>query len=228
MKFRIFRNLFLAVAAIFTISSCSIDDDGTYYYDNAAHGIIGNASPNSGDLYFFADSNQVNMNGLNYGSAVGYYNFYPGDRVLTLKNGNGVVLDTYEISLAIGNFFSAFAVNTFDNVELVVYQDVLAKPAGGNARVRFINLSPDAEGIDVFDNSVELTSGLTFKQATPFMELPAGNYDFDFRLSADDSHLYTKTVSLHSGRIYTIYTKGFVTPETGSNDTFSAEGIYNY
>ncbi|RZJ70274.1 DUF4397 domain-containing protein [Flavobacterium sp.] len=227
MKSRLIKTLFFGLAVIFA-ASCSVDDEGYYYNDTAAHGTIGNASPNSGDLYFFADNNQVNANGLNFGAAAGYYNFFPGNRSLTLRNAGGTVLDTEEITLNVGDFFTAFAVNTADSVELAVYQDVLAKPAGGNARVRFINLSPDATAIDVVDNTTDVTTGLTFKQATPFLELPAGTYNFDYRLSADDTALYTQNIQLQSGRIYTVYTKGFVTPQTGSNDTFTAEAIYNY
>ncbi len=227
MKSRFLKTLLFLFAVLFA-ASCSVDDEGYYYNDTAAHGTIGNASPNSGDLYFFADANQVNANPMNFGAAAGYYNFFPGNRTISVKTASGTVLASEEISLNVGDFFTAFAVNTSDNVELAIYQDVLAKPVGGNARVRFINLSPDAAAIDIVNGTTDVTSGLTFKQATPFVELSAGSYNFGYRLSSDDTQLYTQNINLQAGRIYTIYTKGFVTPQSGSNDTFSAEAIYNY
>lgn len=220
--------MFFGIAALSVFSSCNVDDEGYYIYDTAAHGIIGNASPNSGDLYFFADDNQVNNNSLNFGSALGYYNFYEGDRTISVKNANGTVLASTDLTLSVGEYFTVFAVNNSEELELAVYEDVLINPASGKARIRFINLSPDSDGIDVYDNVLEVASDLTFKEASPFTDLPAGTYTFAFRRSSDDSELALKNIQLSPGRIYTIYTKGFVTPITGSNDAFSAEAIYNY
>lgn len=229
MKFTIVRSLFLGLAAVLA-SSCAIDDDANYDgQDNVAYGIVANASPNSGDLYFFADTNQVGNSALNYSDARGYFPFFTGDRTLSLKDESGQVIATAEITLAVGNFFSAFAVNTFDNLELVTYEDALVKPVAGVAHVRFINLSPDADAIDIDGNtSQSIATGLAFKQATQFISVPAGNYDFNFSLTANGSSLFTQNVQLNPGRIYTIYTKGFVTPPTGSNDTFSGEVLRNY
>jgi len=228
MKSSFIWKMFLGIASLLVISSCTVDDEGYYYYDTAAHGIIGNASPNSGDLFFFADGNQVNSNAINFGSALGYYNFFEGNRVISIKNSSGDVLATTDIALSVGEYFTVFAANTADNIELAVYQDTLIAPVSGKARVRFINLSPDAGGIDVFDNSIEVASDLIFKEASGFVDLPSGVYDFAFKRTGEEATIYTKNVQLNPGRIYTIYTKGFQTPVSGSNDAFSAEAIYNY
>lgn len=233
MKLRFFTRLafFMGVAAL--VSSCNIDDDSNYYYypnpENVAFGLIGNASPNSGDLYFYADQNQINNPALNYGTALGYYNFYTGDRVLTVRNEAGDTLATANITLHDGDYFSAFAVNTFDNIELVTYNDSLEYPEPGHALVRFINLSPDAASIDVAGMTQTFASGLEFKEATPFMSVQSGGYDLTFKHSGSGEEIYTDTaVEFNPGRIYTVYTKGFVTPPDNSNDTFSAEKIRNY
>lgn len=228
MKSGFLKTLFVGVAAIFA-ASCSVDDEGYYLNDNAAYGIVANASPNSGDLYFFADANQVGNAPFSYSDARGYLPFFTGDRTLSLKNAAGDLLASTEVTLGVGNFFSAFAVNTFDDIELVVYEDALVKPSGSSAKVRFINLSPDAASIDVErENSIGVVSEIAFKQASTFIDLPAGIYDFHFSLTGSDTPLHTKNVQLNPGRIYTIYTKGFVTPPTGSNDTFSGEVLRNY
>ncbi|RZJ33998.1 MAG: DUF4397 domain-containing protein [Flavobacterium sp.] len=229
MKINFFKTAFLGLAAVL-FASCSVDD-GDYYYEptNSAYGLIANASPSSGDLYFFADANQVGESPFSYSDARGYYNFFPGDRTLTIKDDLGQTLATAEITLELGEFFSAFAVNTFDNLELVVYEDNAVKPEIGLASVRFINLSPDATTIDIDGTTTQsFASGLEFKQATQFQQVNAGTYDFNFSNTADGTPLATQNVQLLSGRIYTIYTKGFVTPPAGSNDTFSAEILRNY
>ena len=234
MNFRFLRPLALGLMALFTVTSCINDDDdytGPDPYENVAFGAVVNASPSSGDLFFYADSNQVNANGLGYDESAGYFNFYTGDRTLTLKNTSGDDLATAEITLEGGEYFSAFAVNTFDNIELVTYRDSLVYPPQGKALVRFINLSPDAPAvnIDAVTPAQNYAANLEFKQATGFMALTPGIYSFTFTNTATEEGIYTKeAVEIMAGRIYTIYTKGFITPPDNSNDTFDAEKLLNY
>jgi len=232
MKFKFISKLALGLGLAISLASCSIDDDGDNYYPvtpTAAFGVVANASPNSGDLFFFADSNQVNNTGLSYTGANGYYNFFTGDRVLSVKNAGGTTLATDTISLAAGQYFSTFAVNTFDNLELVTFNDSLEYPAANHAYVRFINLSPDADSVDVAGITQNFATNLAFKASTAFIEVQSGTYDFTFKDSESGETLFTDSaVNLYSGHIYTIYTKGLVTPATGSNDTFSTEMLTNY
>jgi Domain of unknown function (DUF4397) len=230
MNLKFFSRMLLGIAAALLVTSC-IDDDNTYYnpYPNVAYGVIVNTSPNSGDLFFFADQNQINNAPLNYGDAAGYYNFYTGSRVLSLKDNAGETLSTANITLNNGDFFSAFAVNTFSNVELVTYRDSLEYPASGTANVRFINLAPDAPSVDVTGTTATFATGVDFKEATDFSSVAAGTYDLTFKDSETGETIYTATgLDFANGGIYTVYTKGFVTPATGSNDTFSVKKIRNY
>jgi hypothetical protein len=232
MKFLTFGSLLLGFSAILLNTSCTdLNDDNhpNQNYPDVAFGIIANASPDSGDLYFFADNNPVNQSALTYPNADGIYTFYTGNRVLKLKNAAGTELATDTISLAAGNYFSAFAVNTFNNLQLVTYRDTLVQPANNHARIRFINLSPDSESVNVSSAGETLSSGLEFKEASPFIEVETGIYNFDFTTTSTSAALYTQgPVELHAGHIYTVFTKGFVTPATGSNETFSTEIIRNY
>lgn len=231
MKTTFLKRLLLCVGMVGALSSCSLDDDSnyvTYPQPDLAYGLIINASPASGDLFFYADANQINNTALNYAKAAGYYNFILGDRVLTVRNASGQVLATDSITLTRDKVFSTFAVNTFNNIELVTYNDSLVVPAIGKARVRFINLSPDADSINVSGTMQTFATGLAFKEATEFIEVPAGNYDFTFKDSESEDTLFHDTaVQFADRRVYTIYTKGYKTPPANSNDTFSTEVVRN-
>jgi len=231
MKLNFFTRMMLGVAAAFTLFSCDIDDDSDYYAPapTVAFGIIANTSPSSGDLYFYADANQINNDALTYGDARGYFRFNTGQRVLSLKEADGTLLDSVSLNLKAGDVFSAFAVNTFNNIELVTYTDSLAQPTAGHALVRFINLSPDAGSVDISGTTQTFATGVDFKEATKYISVQSGSYDITFKDTESGTTIYTTTAEeFISGRIYTVYTKGFVTPPTGSNDTFSTKKLLNY
>ena len=230
MKAKILNSLLLLLPVLAFIG-CNTDDDYYYYYPdpNVSLGMIANASPDSGDLFFYADANSINSTALNYPNAAGYYNFYLGDRTFSIQDASGNELATVDKTLEAGTFFSVFAVNTFANIELVVYDDVLEYPSTADkSMVRFINLSPDAPAIGVSLQENELASGIEFKQATDFIEIDSGTHTLTFT-NPDGEVLYTYAdVNFTPKSIYTIYTKGYVTPPDGSNDSFSTRRIRNW
>lgn len=233
MKLSFFPKMMLGIAAALAMTSCVTDDDTNYAYPNpnVGYGVLVNASPNSGDLYFYADQNLVNQNPLLYTTAQGFYGFYTGNRQLSIKNTAGATLAQDSLTVAQNDYFTAFAVNTFDNIELKVYRDSLYIPDAGKVLLRFINLSPDAPSLSVeaSSNAGTLTEGLTFKEDTGFMSVNAGTYTFDYVNDETNEIIFSdSTQVLTSGKIYTYYTKGFVTPPAGSNDTFGTKQLrYN-
>lgn len=229
MKIRFFKAI-MAAASLLLLGSCNVDDDYTYYYpsNNIALGIIANASPDSDGLFFYADQNDINQNPLEYTNAAGYYNFYLGDRTFSIQDSDGHELTTLDKTLTAGDFFTLFAVNNLDAIELIAYDDLLEYPAVNHAGIRFINLSPDAPAINVATETDDLATALEFKQATEFMEIPAGTYNITYT-DDNDTTLYTDVdMVFTAGKIYTIYTKGYVTPPAGSEDTFSTKRMRNY
>lgn len=231
MKFTFLSRIAAVLAVALSLTSCINDDDSSYYtpVQSGAYGYVVNASPASGDLYFFADTNQLNSDALNYGGSMGYFRFYTGERTFSVKNSSGTTLSTTSLALADQDYFALFAVNTYDNIELVAYRDSLVSPAQGNARVRFINLSPNAPALDVATTTSTLATGLDFKEASDFIDVPAGSYDLTFKNTATGATIYTQAAEpFTSGNIYTIFVKGFIVPPTGSNDTFSAVKLTNY
>ncbi len=229
MKLNFFTKLMFSLGAVALMSSCSLDDDSNYNVqpvNDVALGLIANASPNSGSLYFFADDNQVNNLALNYTDAEGYYRFRLGERVLSIRDQAGTVLDTAHVNLTAGKNFTAFAVNRFSDIELVTYSDSIIGYDGNRALVRFINLSPDANGITVATSAQTFATDLEFKESSGFIAVQSGTYELKYTDTESGTALHTDaTVEFYPGMIYTIYTKGFVNPTAGSNDTFSTERL---
>lgn len=225
-----FLKLMLILGATIGLLSCNDDDHYYYYYpSDAAHGLLINASPNSGDLFVFADENQVNENSLNYTNVKGYYKFYTGERQFFLQNQNGDVLASYITNLEYGDYFSVFATGTFDNISLNIYPDNVDYPGINHSMLRFINLGPDAPEIDLYMDGELIAEAVEFTEATSFFSIDKGSYDIIITEHITGNVLYENNdIDLYGGRAYTMYTKGFVTPPSGSNDVFSSELIVNY
>ncbi|MGB6094541.1 MAG: DUF4397 domain-containing protein [Moheibacter sp.] len=207
--------------------SCT-DDDSDYLYEEA-RGLVVNASPNSGDLYFYSDDNQINTDGAGYNHIYGYYRFSTGDRSMSVRDQQNVLLDSKTVHLNRNEYFSVFAVNTFDHLELMVYKDLLEYPGVGNSSIRMINLTSDSQPVNLYLNSTLIAENLAFKQAGSFIRIAEGYYDLKITDSADGEILYQESdVPFYSNRIYTIYSKGYKNPPAGSNDSLSINRIRNY
>lgn len=216
----------LLIATTFYLLSCEVEQNDYYYnYPESAFGIIANASPSSGDLFFYADDNRINNSGLNYSQYLGYRQFYTGDRNFTLRNSNGIILASTNIQLSYGDYFSVFAVNNFNEIELVSYTDNLSRPSSNKAKVRFINLSPDMPAIEIFNGINLLQSNLNFKDASNFVEIESGEQQIIIKTSNTGTEVLNTNIDFKPGIIYTIYTKGYDIPPSNSNDTFSIEKI---
>lgn len=229
MKKLFFPKLTMIIIVLMTIFSCSDDEDTHFIEVENSYGLIANVSPNSGDLYFFADGNKINSSALNYPNVQGYYRFYEGSRKFSVQDSKGNVLATSEREVKDGDIFSLFAVNTFDQLELISFEDHLVAPGFYNAGIRLINLSPDAPSINLYLNGNLITSNIPFKIASPFTNVEDNVYDVEIQDSQTGAILYKQSsVTFYPNRIYTLYTKGFVNLPSGSNDQFSLEIIRNY
>lgn len=230
MKLTFISRMALAVAAAFTVTSC-IDDDTNYTPPaEVGYAIIANLSPGSGGLNFFADNNPLNTSPVPYGTVPNvYFSLNTGNRTLSVKNNSGTLLDDAQLTIANGNIVSAFAVKEGESTGLLVYRDTLRQPATGNARLRIVNLSPDAPAISVSTSSATLATGLDFKESTNYMEIPTGTYDLTFKNTDTGATLFTKTATpFTANRIYILYVRGYATPPSGSTDALGADNLAIY
>lgn len=215
---------------VLAFTSCTPDDNYSPGPSNVAHGILVNASPDSGELFFYADANAVNAFGLDYNDvdAAGYYGFYAGDRQFSVKNSANQVIATDSVSLEIGDVFTTFAIKNNANYELVTFRDSLTAPEYGRSKVRFINLSPDTPQVVVTAGGENMA--LDFKEASAYKDLTVGaGVSFVFRLPDTEEPILNFSASaMSAGSIYTVYLRGYSVPPTGSQATISAKVIRNY
>jgi hypothetical protein len=217
------------VGGIFLLitTSCKLDND-VEALPPAAYVSLYQASPDAPELNIILDEKVINDGRFGYTDRTGYLRFFAGNRTLQVgpAGANNVVADT-TMKFEDGKAYSVFVVNTYNKAELLVLDDDVNPPAAGKAKVRFLNLSPDAPAVDlqVSDSGSPIATDVTFKEKTAFNDIDAGKYSFQVRSSSGDVSLSLPNVVFLDGWSYTIIVRGFKDPPAGSESVLSAEVI---
>jgi hypothetical protein len=228
--FRISRSrlssILCCAALVLVLASCLDDDDRDNQVLPVAYVSIYHESPNAPELDVFVDGRPVNR--LEFTDYTGYLNFYTGDRNFKINpfNASNTLVDTV-YNFVDGGFYSLFIVNNVSNAETLIVRDSASAPSDGKAKVRFINLSPDAPALDVVGgDSTALFSAQVFKSPSDFVEITPDVDSFAAKASGTtDALVSAKDLSLFPGRFYTIIVRGFANPPSGNNNALSIEVI---
>jgi len=110
-----------------------------------------------------------------------------------------------------GNYYSLFISGKKDALNSLMVADDLSPTTPGNAKIRFINLSPDAPALDfkINDDNI-VASNKKFKEYTGFQELKAGDYNAVIKSHTGNSANQPFDLKVEDGKIYTIWAKGLV------------------
>ena len=177
-----------------------------------------NASPDAGGIQFTLNEQNAHTPQLGYRDTTPYIAYPGGTYQLALRNGNTPVINIIT-DLVPRTAYSFFVVDSAAKMKLSIVRDLLT-PADVplRARVRFFNLSPDAgvlslrakAGVD----TVVISGGRSFNDqdqsaiATRYVDVPSSFYDL--LLYSDNRLLATMPAQLlASGRVYTIFARGF-------------------
>lgn len=222
----------LGIVLVTFLASCKLNDEPTAALPPVAYVSLYQASPNSPGLNIVVDDKIINNYSFDYADHTGYLRFYTGSR--TLKFGpygaNNIVADT-TVTFEDGKAYSVFVVDTYQDADVLILDDDADRPASGKAKVRFLNLSPDAPDINLNAAGVEnaLFTGQSFKEKAEFIEVDAKEYDFQVKLASGnhDILLTIPDARLQDGWNYTVLVRGFQTPPGGSSSVLSAEIVVN-
>ncbi len=202
--------LFIA-AAIITFSSCTKKNDDTTFYSSLS---VTHASPDAPAVDIYIDNSKVTTTPFSFSNTTGYLkNLISGKRNIKVNvAGTTTNVINADITFDGNKNYSLFAIDSVSKLSTILTVDDLTTPAAGKAHVRFIHLSPDAPAVDiavvggpvVFPNS-------SFKSVSAFTPLGAGAYNLEVRAAGTTNVALTlPSITLESGKIYTVYAKGFL------------------
>lgn len=179
-----------------------------------------NAVPAAEKLDVFIDNGKVTNNNFAFLDKWDYGNAYSGNRKIGInKQGSDLSLKTELISLEPQLGYSLFVIDKLDNIKLLLLKDDLAVPAAGKAKVRFVNLSPDSDPLDlaIVGKADLLATNKAFKEFSLFEIIDAGaTVTFNIKNKTTGAVLATlANVNVESGKIYTIYARGLKSSTDG-------------
>jgi hypothetical protein len=176
------------------------------------------ASPDAPAVDLYLDGVLTGSN-LTFPNNTGYLSIPAGTRALKVTvAGTMTTAISADLIFDAGKNYSVFAVNQVANIEALALQDDLTAPMAGKAHVRFVHLSSDAPAVDITtkDGTVVFPN-ISFKKFTNFLPLNSGSYDLQVRLAGTSTVvLDLNGVRLDSGKIYTVFARGFVSGSGGT------------
>ncbi|MES2417578.1 MAG: DUF4397 domain-containing protein [Bacteroidota bacterium] len=199
----------LALAVGFT--SCSKKYDQSPVYISGLS--IIHASPTDEKLDVFVDNTKANLSDFAFGDKIDYLNAYSGSRQLTVtKKGNTSPLTTEQFTLKPQIGYSLFVVDKLESVKFLFLEDDLTIAPTGKARVRFVNLSPDADALSlaIDGQTTDLVTNKSFKEYSTFETIDAAD-KVTFNVKNDATGAVETSIAdvkIESGKIYTVWVKG--------------------
>lgn len=153
---------------------------------------------------------EVVLSGVSYKEVSDYLDLASGEyRIQVTPAGNNAVsvIDA-TVTLESGTVYTIAATGFLSEIQPAVLIDGLATTAG--ARLRPIHASPDAPAVDVaLQDGPVLVSGLTFREAGPYLEVDPGTYDLEIRLAGTDTVVLSiNGLQLSGGTVSTAFVVG--------------------
>ena len=149
------------------------------------------ASPAVGTADVFVDGNLL-LSSFAFGSVTDYAPLPAGPhkvQIALVGKGIGASVITQTLAVQPGVVYTAAAIGTQAtglSIEVFIDNNVVA---AGQAKTRIYNLSPDAGAFNVSANGNTLLNQVNYQQASNYVALSAGSYNFNLTSSGSNANL---------------------------------------
>lgn len=222
----------LIASGLLSLSSCLKDpnfgNSPKYHTESIISALtVIHASPDAPTFDFVLNGEPIFPRDRAFSKTIPYFPLYARHYEARFYNHNTYsnAFYTTNIKLDIGKYMSLFLTGLkSDSLTSLLIEDNLTQPKTGKAKLRFLNLSPDAGALDfaIVKDSI-FASHKKFKAYTAFYEIEAGEYSATFKSSEGDSVRYNFSLKLEKGKIYTVWAKGLI--ETMDEEKVFGNGL---
>lgn len=168
------------------------------------------------DLYI--NSRKFNPVPFRYPNASGYFTLSTIDTPFQFRSAQTTVSTvnllsinkplSYNIKYSL--FITGFKVN--NTLDYIFTTDTAAAPTAGRGKVRFVNATAGSNIFNITANGTTIFANQAYKNVSPFVEVPAGNYDFKLYSTTSTTTILSDlaNVTVQDGKLYTLYCRGIV------------------
>ena len=197
---------------ILILASCRKDNSTSVNSGTSSLTLV-HASPGTIAYDVKLNGRRLNQNAFTYGNYYNYGLVPSGYAVFSITHaGTNIVAARDSFSLKRHNAYSLYIADIPSKVSLLLTKDDLSAPAPGKAKLRFINLNPDAGALNLnyLGDTTTLFPSIPFKFNTAFIQVnPATGIGFAIADSTGKNILATSAkYRIDEGRIYTVVAKG--------------------
>lgn len=189
---------------------------GTQKFTASAHSAtspsfvrIIHASPFVGTADVFVDGSKL-LSSFGFGAVTDYAPVPPGPhkvQIALVGKGIGAAALTETLSVSPGVAYTVAAIGTQpNNLSLQVFVDNNSV-SPGTAKFRAYQLSPDGGSVTVAAGGSMLVSGISYQNASNYLEVPAGAYTFDVNSPANNATL-TTAATLDANKVASLFVVG--------------------
>jgi hypothetical protein len=213
--------LLYSIVGVFFISaiqSCGKAVNASPQGLNISYQVINlSLSPVYDGIFLFIDFKEVNASPFLFNNAPSYF-FVPTTdtpyqfRQALVTGASGPTIFSRSDILTVNAKYTLYlsgtqGTNTFNQLFTV---DTASLPPVGRGKVRFVNISPTANtGLDVVANGTIAFKAVAYPTASPYVELPVGDYNFQINTANTANVIQQLTEKIEDGRLYTIYAYGY-------------------
>lgn len=206
----VFHRIALALGTL-ALLACFIVPSTSAYADNSAFVRVVHASPSAGTVDVYVDGAKL-LSNFTFGTITGYVTVPAGAhkiQVAPAGKGIGASVITQTVSVNAGIPYTVAAVGTSSTgFSLAAFADNNLL-SGAMAKVRVYHLSPDAGPVNVAVGGNTVISGLTYENASGYLNVPAGSYTFNVTATQAGATVPV-SATLNSGMVYSVFAVGLL------------------
>jgi uncharacterized protein DUF4397 len=194
------------------LASCHKDDHRSNSTGVADLTVV-HASPGMAAYDVALNGRRLNASPFAYGNYYNYGLVPAGNAEFKISlSGTSLVATKDVFSLKPSSAYSLYIADLPSKVSLLLTKDDLSFPAMGKAKLRFVNLNPDAGSLNltILGDTTKLFAKVPFKSTTDFMQVePSTGIGFALTDSTGSDILAASSkYRIDEGRIYTVVAKG--------------------
>lgn len=212
------KNLFLTILVTgFAFSLISVfngcdENSVTPPVSSKSRTTITHASPNAPNVDILIGDSVIASN-VSYPSTLPYTELNTGNnRIRVRATGTSAYVIDNTLFFEENKSYSVFAIDSLSKISTLFLTDDLTVPGNTYSSVRYVNLTPNSPALDVAITGKSVVFPFyAFKQFSSFRPVNAGTVTLEVRYAGSPTPVYTlPDVTFENGKIYTIYTRGFI------------------